>query len=119
MSNQEEKPTDSDPQEEILSRHSTAFGGLVKHLLAEDRKEVAKLLDGKLAKINAHIANEDVDRGELMRILAELNSELTMVSNELKAYRLGNVALRSELDTLATRVEKHGERIQILEKKVG
>lgn len=115
---EQEAPADSAPtQEEVLKKHSSIFGEVVKHLLAEDRKEVAALLDSKLSKVNEHIASEDTDRGELLRILAELNGELNLISGELKAYRQDNVAIRAQIDSLTARVDKHGERLASLEKK--
>lgn len=114
---------DSNPQEEILSRHSASFAQLVRVMLEEarekDRKEVAELLDNRLAKLNAHIENEDIDRGKLMRTLAELSGELSLITQELKAYRQDNIATRAAVEALAKRIDKHAERIQTLEKKVG
>lgn len=119
MSNEEETPPSSNQQEEILSRHSSAFAQLVRTMLEEDRKEVAALLDTKLARVNEHIASEDTDRGELMRILAELSGELTLISGELKAYRVDNIAIRAQIDSISARVDKHGDRLTSLEKKAG
>ena len=121
-----EEPPASDPQEEVLARHSANFASVMQHLLKEEREKSSEALDAKLAKINAHIEAEDTDRGELLRILADLNSELNLISGELKAYRQDNVAIRASIDSLAARVDKqtsqidqHGRRIGVLEKKAG
>lgn len=101
-----EEPPKSDPQSAFLAQHTANFSALV-----------GTMLDDKLRPVNQHIAAEDHDRGELLRILVELKVELGMLAAELKAGRLDNIALHAAINTLTDRVDKHGVRLDELERK--
>lgn len=102
----------SDPQARLLDEHARLFAELV-----------GVTFDEKLEPVREHMAREDTERGELLRVLAQLSTQLASIQTEVQHSRLEYAQLQEKwarianaLDNVVKHVERLDDRVSKLEK---